>query len=94
MADPELVRTLRQMARNGASVCDMVAAISDTLRMGNDIRLPVIEHLRAAFGLKLSELSPVGAWSFFPGGTWSREEVERHVKPLILSNRSKWESAE
>lgn len=92
MLDPDLVEKLRQMAREGTSVCDMIVAISDHLQMGNDFRLPVVMHLRAAFGLGISELSPVGAWSFFPGGTWSREKVEADVMPLILRNRQMWDA--
>lgn len=92
MVDQDLVQKLRQMARTGASVCDMIVAISDKLKMGNDIQLLVIAHLRAAFRLGISEVSPVGAWSFFPGGTWSREQIEAEIMPLILRNRAKWDA--
>ncbi|QRN93037.1 hypothetical protein JRI60_27945 [Archangium violaceum] len=91
MLNSNVVFKIREMAKQGESVCDMVVEICDSLGVGKDARVPVIAHLREAFGLGLAELMPIGAWSFFPGGTWSREEVEAQIMPLIIGSRDKWD---
>jgi len=88
--DFELVRQLREMARRGVSICDMALHICEVLGVGNS-RMDVIAYLREAFGIGLAELMPVGAWTYFPGGTWSREQVEAEVMPVIMRHREQWD---
>ena len=90
MINSDLVHELREMATKGLPVCDMVTTIISRLGLPQDARVHVIAHLRTAFDLGIADLMPIGAWSFFPGGTWSREEVEQAIMPLIMKNRDKW----
>lgn len=87
---PDLILRLRNMAMKGASACDMIVAINDSHRGNQQLQILTIAYFRKAFGLPLRDLMPIGAWSFFDGGTWSREEVENYIMPLIESAREQW----
>lgn len=90
MLKPDLVLQLRTMAARGSSACDMIITIADTYEGDRELQILTIAYFREAFGIGLKDLMPIGAWSFFPGGTWSREQVENHIMPLIANSREKW----
>jgi hypothetical protein len=90
MRDPEVIEELREMARRGSSVCDMVVYLASKPDIGLTRQL-VGSYLRAAFELSIGETAGVYGWSYFPGGTWTQEMVEARVMPAILAAREKWD---
>ncbi|RKG99189.1 hypothetical protein D7X74_39625 [Corallococcus sp. CA047B] len=53
-------------------------------------RIRIVAALHRAFMLSVEDLSAVGAWHVFPGGTWSDEKLEQFLAPRIQATRSQW----
>ncbi|WP_044640134.1 hypothetical protein [Risungbinella massiliensis] len=81
--DAEIIDHLRQLARNGKSVEEMLRYLIGVLQLTKDSRLIVILYFKEAFLLRLGDISKLGAWNFFEGGTWDIEMIEDEIKPLI-----------
>ena len=85
------MQQLRRLAKSGATVPDLVLHIRDTLNEGDNIGLYVVVYLCETFDLRISEAKPVCAWSFFSGGTWTGEQVNAEIQPLIRQRQENWD---
>ncbi|NVJ09788.1 hypothetical protein HUW63_31765 [Myxococcus sp. AM001] len=91
MLEPDLLDGLRKMASANRDVVEMAHWLLDQLSLdaARD-RIYVIAYLQQTYFLSAGDAAAIGAWSLFPGGTWSDEEIERFLSPRILSTRNKW----
>ena len=91
--NPTLVAVLRDMARQGSSVPDMLREIIRQLAPQPAQTLTCAKYLRDAFGSSLHEVKPIGGWSADGNGELSDANLDQLIRPAIIRNRSRWDEA-
>ncbi|MCP4353931.1 MAG: hypothetical protein GY795_51450 [Desulfobacterales bacterium] len=86
MLNEELIHKLRCFAKNNSSVTEMARYLIQASDLGKESRLIVTAYFREAFCLELKDISQLGAWNFFEGGTWSDEKIESEIRPIIMGS--------
>ncbi len=89
--DSELVAELRDMAREGATVPDLVRRVQRHHGLANgDAFLPIV-YLRYTFWIGINQAKDITLGSQFLMGTYSDTEVDQMVMPHILAARERWD---
>ncbi len=86
MLNEEMIHKLRYFAKNNSSVVEMAQYLIQASGLGKGSRLTVTAYFKEAFCLELKDISQLGAWNFFEGGTWSDEKIENELKPIIMGS--------
>lgn len=86
----EIVRELREGARQGASVRELVQIIRCRMGCKNDAIIPVLSGFVHAFRLPLIKVLPLREWL----GSDNDEEIDSLLLPEIRSAREKWDLEE
>jgi hypothetical protein len=86
--DSESLMELRELYRRSRSAAAVVRAIASR---GSESRLEWAKQLRAAFGLSLSQVSPIGGWELDGTGELKDEQLDGFLVPAIESTRSVWD---
>jgi hypothetical protein len=86
----DVIQSLRSLARKGANVRQLVAAITELLQLKEHRVIPVLSYLTSAFCLPLPTVLPIREWL----GTENDEEIDAMILPAIEKARSKWEGEE
>jgi DNA integrity scanning protein DisA with diadenylate cyclase activity len=88
--DENIIVGLREMARRGESVAMMFKEL--TARLGSASIVTILDYMRTAFHLSLTEAKPIGALS-----RMERREIvdeallNKLVMPEIEKHRSEWD---
>jgi hypothetical protein len=88
---PEIIDQLRAMARNGDSVPHMLQQLARRLGPQTPSVLTLAKYLRAAFGLSLLDVKPLGGWSADGTGELSDSQVSELILPEIMRHRREWD---
>jgi hypothetical protein len=83
---PELISKLRELARRGTSVRELVGTIHETLDCGDDAAIPALAYIAHAFCLPLIEVLPIREWL----GTDHDKEIDALILPAIRRTGSQW----
>ena len=81
--NPALLEELRVTIRNGGSAIDSIRLLLQRLELGQESRLVVIAYFQTAFNMKLQDASKLGAWDFFPGGTWPDNVINSEITQIL-----------
>ncbi len=81
---PEVLRALRESAKRGATVRELVRLLH--ARFGVHNLLPILWHFMKAFHLPLPAVLPIREWL----GTTRDEEIDAIILPAIASTRGQW----
>ncbi len=92
--NPAVVHRLRDMARHGASVPQMLREILRSLAPERPHAVTVIKYIRDAFRLSLAQAKPIAGWFRDGTGDLQDAQLDELVMPEILKNRQKWDSLE
>ena len=87
----DLIERLRAMARDGETVPLMLQELARRLGPATPSVLTLAKYLRAAFGLSLLDVKPVGGWSPDGNGELSDAQVGEWIMPEIMKHRSEWD---
>jgi hypothetical protein len=86
-----LLDQMRTMARQGATVPDMLHELIRHHVSEPCHTVTLIQYLRAAFGLSLQQAAPLGGWLPDRAGELSDAALDELILPEIMSNRSRWD---
>ncbi|MEJ2613058.1 MAG: hypothetical protein P8179_24135 [Candidatus Thiodiazotropha sp.] len=78
----ELVEKLRSMKTSGATIFKLLEQIQFTHKEDSLIKPLSMKYFREAFGLSMSEVTPLGGWCGF-GGELSNEQINELIKPYF-----------
>ena len=79
----EILNNLRKIAKENESFSNILQYLVSSLHINKYSRITAIRYFRTAFQIDLKYAKDLGAWDFFEGGTWSIEQIESDLKPLI-----------
>lgn len=82
-----IINNLQNFAKKNKLVTEMAYYVINELNLDANSRLIVAAYFKDAFTLELKEISQIGAWNFFEGGTWDDEKIEEVLKPLIKKSK-------
>jgi hypothetical protein len=91
LAEPraDVIRQLRVMAAQGATVRELVTEVRTRLAYAGDAVIPVLWYFTQAFCLPLTAVLPIREWL----GTDRDDEIDAIILPAIESKRSLWAPA-
>lgn len=89
-----LIHELRCMARNGATVPQMLRTVLARGAHEQPYTVVFIKYLRGAFGLTLRQASPIGGWMPDSSGELSDSQLNDLLMLEILNNRPTWDASE
>jgi len=79
----EAIFQLQKFAKSGKSIHTMLEFMIEYLELNENSRVILIAYFQKAFSLNMKEAMQIGAWNYFPGGTWDISEVESALRPVI-----------
>jgi len=82
----DILHRMRDMARRGTNVRELVRFVQGKLGVNEAVYLPVLGYLTRAFGLHLREVLPVREWI----GSDYDDEINAALIPAIERNRPYW----
>lgn len=82
----EVLREMRQLAEEGATVPQLVRRIQTRLGYAEDAILPILCYFTAAFSLPLPLVLPLREWF----ATRNDEEIDALLLPEMARTREKW----
>ena len=89
--DRDIVRQLRDTARQGASVPDILRKLISLLPQGNVHKVTLIEYMRRTFCLTLEQASPIPGWTPERTGELNDARLNELIMPDIQRNRASWD---
>jgi hypothetical protein len=84
----DVVRALRDLAKHGAHVRQLVEHVQIQLGLRSDALLSVLWYFMKAFYLPLDKVLPIREWL----GTRDDSSIDSIILPAIERTRSKWEA--
>jgi len=85
---PEIVSALRDSARKGATVGELVAVVQSRLGFKHDATIMVLWYFKRAFSLSLLDVLPVRNWL---AGVMNDVEIDALILPRIESSKGQWQ---
>ncbi len=82
----EVVEAMRDLARRGAGVRELVHCVHSSLHLQPDALLPVLWYFMKAFRAPLDEVLPVREWL----GNGNDSEVDALILPAIRRRQAEW----
>src|SRR5437899_1638413 len=92
--NPEIVSRLRSMAGSGSTVAEMLREVIRAFAPHKPHLLTLAHYFRAAFGLTLVQVKPLGGWSPDGRGELSDSQLHEFIMPEIEANRPAWDASE
>jgi hypothetical protein len=90
--DDPLVLELRNMAKRGTTITELVGEINRMTRCGPRASCIIsIKYLTKAFHIGIKETMELGHWAEF-GGHLNEEEINVRLMTLIKANRHLWDT--
>ena len=88
----ELIARLRQMARNGTSVRELIQEVRNQQGTDDGLSLVVDRYLKEAFLLSLADVRHVEGSSCLGGSLYDNNQIDELLLPLIAASRNQWEN--
>jgi hypothetical protein len=85
--DADLVRQMRVLAVNGATIRELVAEVHKRLEYPGQAIIPVLWYFTEAFCLPLRAVLPLREWM----GTDNDDGINAMLLPAIMNTRDRWE---
>jgi len=89
--NPDIIHRLRTMAREGATVPQMLRDLIRNLGQDAPHVLTLAKFFREAFALTLLDVKPLGGWSADGKGEFSDSQVNEFILPEIRRHRHEWD---
>src|SRR5258708_2685317 len=82
--DSDLIEQLRELARQGRTVAEMVHHLRSSLGPAEDFTITVLRYFRTAFNLTLGEARNIEGAHCMGNEALSDDELDSMLRPLIL----------
>ena len=90
--DPQLIDSIRQMARDGAAVSQMLRVIIHQLGPRMPDKITLVRYMREAFALSLRQANSLFGWAPDETGELEDGQIDCLVGRGIQENRNQWDS--